>query len=179
MSDDTTPQFDPRFSAAFQRGFDPEAVVEKSVPEPVLRPRITEPAARVVPVTEATAAVPPATVPVTVDVAAAATQEVGQQAEFGATSWLDKAEAEPDAQPSTARNPFLLALGLVAVFLVAGGIGLFVASGGAFNSRDVRSQGDYMSLDALVHAAPFVALLGIATALGVLFVFAAKWRKRR
>jgi hypothetical protein len=177
MSDDTTPQFDPRFSAAFQRGFDPEAVVEESAPEPIVRPRITEPAVRVVPVREAAAVAAPATV----DAAAAPTQEIGQQAEFGATSWLDKAEADPDPdpQPGTARNPFLLALGLVAVFLVAGGIGLFVTSGGAFNSRDVRSQGDYMSLDALIHAAPFVALLGIATALGVLFVFASHWRKRR
>jgi hypothetical protein len=175
MSDDTTPQFDPRFSAAFQRGFDPEAVVEESVPEPIVRPRITEPVARVVPVVPPVSAVAPATV----DVAAVPTQEVGQQAEFGATSWLDNAETDPDTQPSTARNPFLLALGLVAVFLIAGGIGLFVASGGAFNGRDVRSQGDYMSLDALIHAAPFVALLGIATALGVLFVFAAGWRKRR
>lgn len=178
MSDETTPQFDPRFSAAFQRGFDPEAAVEESVPEPIVRPRIIEPAARVVPVApagETVAAVAPIA-----DVAAAPTREVGQQAGLGATSWLDDADAEADAdpQPSAARNPYLLALGLVAVFLVAGGIGLFVASGGAFNSRDVRSQGDYMSLDALIHAAPFVALLGIATALGVLFVFAAKWRKR-
>jgi hypothetical protein len=173
MSDDMPPQFDPRFSAAFQRGFDAEAVVEESVPELIGRPRVTEPAARVVPV------VPVREAAATVDVAAALTQEIGQHAELGAMSWLDNTDADPDVRPSTARNPFLLALGLVAVFLVAGGIGLFVASGGAFNSRDVRSQGDYMSLDALIHAAPFVALLGIATALGVLFVFAAKWRKRR
>ena len=175
MSDDTTPQFDPRFSAAFQRGFDPEAVIEESAPEPAQRPRIIEPMARAVPVSPVVPVVPA----VTAYVAATPPQEAGQQAEFGATSWLDNAETDPDTHPSTARNPFLLAIGLVAVFLVAGGIGLFVASGGAFNSRDVRSQGDYMSLDALIHAAPFVALLGIAAALGVLFVFAAKWRKRR
>jgi hypothetical protein len=36
-----------------------------------------------------------------------------------------------------------------------------------------------MSLDATIHTAPFIALLGAATAIGVLFVFAARWRKRR
>jgi hypothetical protein len=43
----------------------------------------------------------------------------------------------------------------------------------------VRSQGDYMSLDASIHSAPFIALLGGATAIGVLFFFASKWRRRR
>jgi hypothetical protein len=54
-----------------------------------------------------------------------------------------------------------------------------VRSGDAFNSKEVRSQGDYMSLTATIEMAPFIALLGGATAIGVLFVFAAKWRRRR
>jgi hypothetical protein len=86
-------------------------------------------------------------------------------------------EPEPDSSPS--RNPFLLFLGIISIALVAAGIWLFVRSGDAFNSRDVRSQGDYMSLDATIHTAPFIALLGGATAIGVLFVFASKWKKRR
>jgi hypothetical protein len=43
----------------------------------------------------------------------------------------------------------------------------------------VRSQGDYMSLDATIHMAPFIAMLGAATAIGVLFQFAARWQKRK
>jgi hypothetical protein len=94
-------------------------------------------------------------------------------------------EVEPDVETESVpdlaagRNPFLLILGVVAVVLVAAGIWLFARSGAAFNSREVRSQGDYMSLDATIHTAPFIALLGAATAIGVLFVFAVRWRKRR
>jgi hypothetical protein len=87
--------------------------------------------------------------------------------------------SEPEADSSPSRNPFLLFLGIISIALVAAGIWLFVRSGDAFNSRDVRSQGDYMSLDATIHMAPFIALLGGATAIGVLFVFAAKWKRKR
>jgi hypothetical protein len=36
-----------------------------------------------------------------------------------------------------------------------------------------------MSLDATIHMAPFISLLGAATAIGVVFVFAVKWRRRK
>jgi hypothetical protein len=90
-------------------------------------------------------------------------------------------EIEPEPAPDlpAGRNPYLLTLGIVAVVLVGAGIWLFARSGAAFNSAEVRSQGDYMSLDATIHTAPFIALLGAATAIGVLFVFASRWRKRR
>jgi hypothetical protein len=35
-----------------------------------------------------------------------------------------------------------------------------------------------MSLTATINMAPFIALLGAATAIGVLFVFAARWKRR-
>jgi uncharacterized membrane protein YidH (DUF202 family) len=93
----------------------------------------------------------------------------------------DESDVAPEAEleSNPARNPFLLFLCIIAIALVAAGVWLFVRSGDAFNSREVRSQGDYMSLDATIHMAPFIALLGAATAIGVLFVFASKWRRRR
>lgn len=171
MSDDKSVEIDPRFDPAFQRGFDPTIPIEEYVPDPL--PRETSAAAAapsrvaapppLAPAPPAASKVQPAaTAPDIIDV------EVDPDAE---------PIAEPDSSPS--RNPFLLFLGIISIALVAAGIWLFVRSGDAFNSRDVRSQGDYMSLDATIHMAPFIALLGGATAIGVLFVFASKWKKRR
>jgi hypothetical protein len=95
-------------------------------------------------------------------------------AETGGDTAVDP---EPDA--SLSRNPFLLFLGIISIALIAVGIWLFVRSGGAFNSKGVRTQGDYLSLDATIHAAPFIAMLGVATAIGILFVFAVRWQRRR
>ncbi len=182
MSDDKDAGFDPRFDPAFQRGFDPAAPIEEYVPDPLPRksasshrePAAAEPVPR--------APVAPAREPAGPSPAEASLAEASPTE---ATALVAEAEEpddpaenrEPDSSPS--RNPFLLLLGIIAVALVAAGVWLFVRSGDAFNSREVRSQGDYMSLDATIHAAPFIALLGGATAIGVLFVFAAKWRRRR
>lgn len=86
------------------------------------------------------------------------------------------------AAPATAslRNPFLIALGVVAIGLVALGGWLFARSSAAFNDPgNIASQGDYMSLQSMVNAAPIFILLGAATAIGVLFVFALRWRGSR
>ena len=173
MSDDKSVDIDPRFDPAFQRGFDQSIPIDEFVPEPQPR-RTVAPAPTVVPVAE----------PKKVVVAPSPIAEIP---ESGAAVVQDDEDsetavetvAEPDADSSPSRNPFLLFLVIIAIALVAAGIWLFVRSGDAFNSREVRSQGDYMSLDATIHMAPFIALLGAATAIGVLFVFASKWRKRR
>jgi hypothetical protein len=165
MSDDTRQQFDPRFDPAFQRGFDPATPVAASIPaprpvDPVAQARVTA----TPPAPPVQQASPPAVAPDSTDALI--------------SSYLDAPETG-EADPSApGRNPFLFALGIVAIVLVVAGIWLFVQSGAAFNSRQVRSQGDYMSLDATIHMAPFIALLGGATAIGVLFVFAARWRKK-
>jgi hypothetical protein len=171
MSDDKDVEIDPRFDPAFQRGFDQTIPIEEYVPDPLPRKTVASsppPVVAAPPLAPAPPAAPKATpaamVPDYIDV------ESDDDAE---------PVAEPEADSSPSRNPFLLFLGIIAIALVAAGIWLFVRSGDAFNSRDVRSQGDYMSLDATIHMAPFIALLGGATAIGVLFVFASKWRKRR
>ena len=175
MSDEKTPGVDPRFDPAFQRGFDPAIPIEEYVPPPSPRkPVVTPTAPRATPVRPRSVVPPPsppaaAPQPAAVPIAASDDDQ-------------DEAEVEQSArggEVAPSRNPFLLFLGIIAVALVAAGIWLFVRSGEAFDSREVRSQGDYMSLDAAIHSAPFIALLGGATAIGVLFVFAAKYRRHR
>ena len=174
MSDHNDAEIDPRFDPAFQRGFDPSIPIEEYVPAPLPRK---------------TAAAPPVVEPIVAPAPIAlAKQEPPQTAETPGPeatppAELPEAELDPAVDPaldsSPSRNPFLLFLGIISIALVAAGIWLFVRSGDAFNSKEVRSQGDYMSLTATIDMAPFIALLGGATAIGVLFVFAAKWRRRR
>lgn len=169
MSDDKNVEVDPRFDPAFQRGFDQTIPIEEYLPDPLPRKTAAAPASAPPVVAPPIPRLPPAP---------PKDQPVPKTPEYIDVE-VDAApatEAEPDSSPS--RNPFLLFLGIISIALVAAGIWLFVRSGDAFNSRDVRSQGDYMSLDATIHMAPFIALLGGATAIGVLFVFASKWKRR-
>jgi hypothetical protein len=173
MSDEKNDGVDPRFDPAFQRGFDPSIPIEEYVPDPqprtVAAPTVI--AAPVIAAPVAAATQPPLPKPAAVP---------APQAVVGAVDDVDDEPAVAiDADASPARNPFLLFLGIIAIALVAAGIWLFIRSGDAFNSKEVRSQGDYMSLDASIHSAPFIALLGGATAIGVLFFFASKWHRRR
>jgi hypothetical protein len=169
MSDDRNAEVDPRFDPAFQRGFDPTIPIQEYVPEPSPR-RVVIPPAAAQPVVSRADPVPAAPDPA----------PAGLLSEWdGARADASGADPEPSAESTPSRNPFLLLLGLIAVALVVAGVWLFIQSGEAFNSTLVRSQGDYMSLDASIHAAPFIALLGGATAIGVVFVFASKWRARR
>lgn len=185
MSDESNTRIDPRFDPAFQRGFDPSTPVDEHVP--VAAPRrvpsvgptavsgspapIAAPA-RIIPVQ----APPPPPVAQRATLPVIPTPETPDEVVRLEES-TESEEAADDASPT--RNPFLLALGIIAVVLIAVGIWLFGQTGDAFNSREVRSQGDYMTLVATIQMAPFIALLGGATAIGVVFMFAAKWRRRR
>jgi hypothetical protein len=180
MSDDTKANIDPRFDPAFQRGFDPATPVRERIPQPAPRHELatpTQPAPGATPTRPVAPSRPSVAAPVPrLSVALNGDDDLpvvmtGQDAE--------EPDRTPSPESSLARNPFLITLAIVAVVLVAVGIWLFVQAGNEFNSRQVRSQGDYMSLDATIHMAPFIAMLGAATAIGVLFQFAAKWRKRK
>ena len=173
MSDEKDPAVDPRFDAAFQRGFDPSLPIEEYVPAQQARRSAAPEKAVAAPAPVTPTAVPnaaPASAPEPELVVVAGAEDVDETTSAPA--------ADADAESNPARNPFLLFLGIIAVALVAAGIWLFVRSGEAFNSAQVRSQGDYMSLDATIHMAPFIALLGGATAIGILFVFASKYRRK-
>jgi uncharacterized membrane protein YidH (DUF202 family) len=173
MSDDKSVDIDPRFDPAFQRGFDQSIPIDEFVPDPQPRKTAT-PAPVLAPVAEPKKVVVAPSPVAQIPESGAAVAEDDESSEAAVETVV-----ETDADSSPSRNPFLLFLVIIAIALVAAGIWLFVRSGDAFNSREVRSQGDYMSLDATIHMAPFIALLGAATAIGVLFVFASKWKKRR
>jgi hypothetical protein len=188
MSDQTQSDLDPRFDPAFQRGFDPATAAPVSAPQtervsappaPGAAPFAAAPSAPA-PVAPAAAPTTPAhrvtTDAVVEDYALVGDHDVDATPPHGRTATSGSVGLAPDA--ATGRNPFLIVLGIVAVILVAVGIWLFMQAGVAFNSRAIRSQGDYTSLQATLTVAPFISLLGVATAIGVVFVFAARWRRR-
>jgi hypothetical protein len=184
MAKDSKSDIDPRFDPAFQRGFDPSIPIEKFVPPRQPR-RSASPPVEIAPAAPSAAPVAPApasvpTPPVAAEAKPAAAPETAQAVSVdGDTTVVVAVVAEEATESSAVRNPFLLFLGIIAVALIAVGVWLFVRSGDAFNTSQVRSQGDYMSLTATINMAPFIALLGAATAIGVLFVFAARWKRRR
>jgi hypothetical protein len=185
MSDESKTRIDPRFDPAFQRGFDPSTQVDERVPiaEPRRAPLSGSSAVSGAPTPiAAPAKIIPLQAPPRPPVAqrstpSAATTPATSDDVVRLDESTEPEDVTDDANPT--RNPFLLALGIIAVVLVAVGIWLFDQTGDAFNSREVRSQGDYMTLVATIQMAPFIALLGGATAIGVIFMFAAKWRRRR
>jgi hypothetical protein len=193
MSDDSETHIDPRFDPVFQRGFDPSTSVDESVPAaapPAAAPLAGVPrrAPSSVPVAAAGAPAPIAAPARIIPVQAPPPLPVSErsappvvQAELTPDDVVRLADSPEDIadDSSPTRNPFLLALGIIAVVLVAVGIWLFGQTGDAFNSSEVRSQGDYMTLVATIQVAPFIALLGGATAISVIFVFAARWRRHR
>lgn len=175
MSDDNNAGVDPRFDPAFQRGFDSSVPIETSTPQPRARKSaLAEPRQGAA----AAAASAPASSARPVVAAKPDVAEVLDVAPDEPSS-ADAASDDAAAETAAGRNPFLLLLGIIAVALFATGIWLFVRSGDEFNSKVVQSQGDYMSLTATINVAPFIAMLGAVTAIGVLFVYAIRWRKRR
>ena len=164
MSEEKNSGLDPRFDPAFQRGFDqsdPDRALCSGLGSQEERPEVTLP---VVPAARA-------------DEKAPAEDPRGEVADATPVS-LDPAESPTQSvvqDVSPTRNPFLLVLLIVAVVLIVAGVILFVQTGDAFNSSEVQSQGDYMSLNATIETAPFISLLGGATLIGVLFVFAVRY----
>ncbi|WP_411699825.1 hypothetical protein [Conyzicola sp.] len=158
--------FDPRFDPAFQRGFDasssPETprVVQRDVrratpvrpPEPTAAPGQPYDSAPAI-------GLPPAhTDPLAVD---------SGQADAAAH----------DDQPR--RNPFLITLGVVSVALVAAGVWGIQAAREPFLGTDAASTIDYVGLQILQILSPVSIALGVATAIGILFVYAVGAQRRR
>lgn len=193
MSSQPEQDFDPRFNPAFQRGFaggpDSEAAVAPEAngeaaqfgdvtlvhpysPPPARADSPVHPSAPAalrnsVEQPETTSAQPPATEP------DASIVSLFDAEQLSAT--------EPgEASRLSARNPFLLALAAVAVLLVGIGAWVFTQARAGFDdAANIQSQGDFLSLQAMIAAAPSIVLLGVATGIGVLFVFAGRWRGKR
>jgi hypothetical protein len=91
-------------------------------------------------------------------------------------------KAVPDAtaveESGRRANPFLIALGILSVVLIAGGLGISQWIRAQFAQTDIRVDVDFFTLDSLKIASPLAIALGIAIAAGVLFVYAINWQKR-
>lgn len=89
------------------------------------------------------------------------------------------ATGDVDEGPVSRRpNPFLLALAAVSLLLIVGGVGAIQQVRGIFAAEDIAVDLDYVSLHMLIYAAPLSVALGVATGIGVLFLYAIDWRKR-
>lgn len=97
------------------------------------------------------------------------------------TTVVDEPVAREDADDPAPRrlNPFLVALGASAVVLL--GVGLYLVSRlrDLFADTQSTSSFDYVTLQVLMFAAPLLLVLGLATGIGVLFLFAVRWDRRR
>lgn len=88
------------------------------------------------------------------------------------------AGAEPEEQddsPTRRINPFLVAIGAVAVLLVLAGLWMAWRATSVITDPSA-SQIDYAMLQMFLFAAPFTVLLGVASGIGILFAFAVRWR---
>ena len=72
---------------------------------------------------------------------------------------------------------FVLGLLGAAVLLVAGGLYLVSRLSDMFANPQGSAQYDYITLQALTIAAPMLIVLGVATGIGVLFIYAVRWKR--
>ena len=91
---------------------------------------------------------------------------------------LDEDSAEEHVPGPRRPNPFLIALGAISVALIAGGLGAVQSVKGIFTSENISVDLDYISLNMLIFAAPLAIALGVATGIGVLFIYAVDYKKR-
>jgi hypothetical protein len=82
--------------------------------------------------------------------------------------------AEPDARGRRI-NPYLVVLGAVSVALIAGGLYLVSRLREFFDSSQSSSDFDFVTLQVLLYAAPLIVVLGLATAIGMVFIAAVRW----
>jgi len=140
--------FDPRFDPAFQRGFAGEPV----------RPAQARPSVD---------AAPPIGLPPSAVTAGESARSPSQTADAAAAT----------DQPRRL-NPFLVALVIVSVALVAVGVWIIQIARAPFEGGDAAANVDFVFLQTLVALAPAAITLGLATAIGVVFVYAVDWQKR-
>lgn len=84
-------------------------------------------------------------------------------------------QPEADLAPDRRGNPFLVVLAAIAVALTAGGLTLVFQLRTIFAENQSSASFDYITLQTLMIGAPILAGLGIATGVGVLFVYAVRW----
>lgn len=84
-------------------------------------------------------------------------------------------EPEAPGEHRGGLNPFLIALAALAVLLIVAGVWMASRVSDGYAAQGPSTQVDYALLQILAIASPVTALLGVATGIGVLFVFAVRW----
>lgn len=168
MSDRDTsagPRFDPRFPPAFQPGYD-ERVHREEPPRVPLReaPRTD------------------------LDDLIAAAAADSHEERIASDPAFDHDDETPDAaKPAPAQpwwrriNPYLVALGLIGVALLAGAWNLAHASASGAYFAGPSSQFDPVQvffLQTAMFSVPLLGSLGLATLISVVVILAARWRHR-
>ena len=168
MTTNSEPDFDPRFDPAFQRGFASDAATPTA-------PQRSRPArAATPPLPEAASGPAPAQPPSVVGPAGASPSPAPL-----ASSVAGAADAAADVEPETRPNPFLIALGVLSVALIAAGLWGVQTARAPFLGTNVATDVDFVGLQILQVLAPMAIALGAATAIGILFVYAVGWQRRR
>jgi hypothetical protein len=162
--------FDPRFNPAFQRGFDGAGpATEYRAPAPRAAERVYD-----APVTRT--AVPATAVAAQVAMPPAAGAPAQPQVRPVIQEQMD---ATTQAAPVRRFNPFLVALAAVSVALVAGGAWGVQVARAPFLQTNASAGTDFVGLQMLILFAPLAIILGIATAVGIAFFYAAEWQRHR
>jgi hypothetical protein len=94
---------------------------------------------------------------------------------------VERFETVPEVTPARRRNPLLVTLWVLSALLVASGVyGLQLIGDrvAVLGSTGGFGGADYYLLQSYVILAPLLIGLGIATALGTLFVLAVRWKPK-
>lgn len=157
MSDDA--RFDPRFDPAFQPGYVGPTVVPEIPTRAPSAPRTTG---------DAVASAP--------DGPPAALDPDSRVNRPGSSSVALENDAEAVlAEDRRRANPFLITLGALSLLMIFGGVYVVSRMRDLFSVSQSSSDFDFVTLQVLMYAVPLVIVLGIATGIGVLFVFAVRW----
>ncbi|MBG6237409.1 nitrogen fixation-related uncharacterized protein [Mycetocola sp. CAN_C7] len=175
--------FDPRYSPEYQRGFDP-AVHDGPAASPLTHERI--------PVVEERRRVRPTPIPPVPAPAPAASTMPGAgffgelDIDYPTTGNDDVTDAVAETPVSPWRNPYLVALTVIGVVLLAAGIGAFRwsveqvygAQFGFVSEPDENAEQTYLTAQIVWGLSPLLALAGVLTLLGVVFFVALHWAPR-
>ena len=165
MTTNTEPDFDPRFDPAFQRGFASDGAPQSPAPRRGDKRQNRPAQASPPPVPDA-----PVSSPATTSLSSAP---------LTSSPVSGVADAAADPEPDSRPNPFLIALGVLSVALVAAGIWGVQTARAPFLGTNVATDVDFVGLQILQVLAPMAIALGAATAIGILFVYAVGWQRRR
>ena len=169
MADQKNDRIDPRFDPAFQRGFEGE-------PAPLSSSQRQQ--VGTVPANEGYAASPLvrdqplASSPQHPSPQLSTSQHSVPPAQRHSSEQFES-EAELDEAPTGGLNPFLIGLLVIAAALIGAGIYLLQWSRELMNG----SQVDFVLAQTVIYAVPIAIGLGVATAIGVAFVYAVRWRR--